>query len=340
MASRDDEAVTLLAEALESAGAPFVRTETADTHADLVLTLGTRRLPVQIERWAIFPEHAVRTNPAFRRTRDEDGFRVVVTDRIGQEARRALQDAGWGWLDRRGTLHLEGSGIFIHADVPPSVNRPGPREPLRTPAGLAVACALLGPAHHKSRCSHTRRRAGPVAEHGVGGAQGPTRRRPRRRRCQPPEHGTVLGGRRRVAQHAREPGRRPCSGGRNRQRVPLDRLRRCRTDDRVGSDRHPRGRRIRRTHRHPGGSGARLLRPDSRGSPTCAHTPRHHHTRRGPRHGPRRARSCSLLAPRRPQRRDLAMASRSSRRSISPKTPAEVARPGRLDSTEPWDPCW
>ena len=45
-----------------------------------------------------------------------------------------------------------GNGIFIHADVPPSVNRPGPREPLRTPAGLAVACALL---------------AQPTTDHGV-----------------------------------------------------------------------------------------------------------------------------------------------------------------------------
>ena len=143
MASRDDEAVTLLAEALESAGAPFARAETADTHADLVLTLGTHRLPVQIKRWAIFPEHAVRANPAFRAAADQHGFRVVVADRIGQEARRALQEVGWGWLDRRGTLHLEGNGVFIHADVPPSVDRPGPREPLRTRAGLAVACSLL-----------------------------------------------------------------------------------------------------------------------------------------------------------------------------------------------------
>lgn len=143
MASRDDEAVTLLAEALKAAGAPFERPEPPGVNADLVLTLGAHRVPVQIKRWAIFPEHAVRTNPAFRAAADQDGFRVVVADRIGQEARRALQDAGWGWLDRRGTLHLEGSGVFIHADVPPSVGRPGPREPLRTRAGLAVACGLL-----------------------------------------------------------------------------------------------------------------------------------------------------------------------------------------------------
>lgn len=143
MTSRDDEAVALLAEALTAAGAPVVRAESADANADLVLTLGVHRVPVQVKRWAIFPEHAVRTNPAFRAAADKDGFSVVVADRIGQEARRALQDAGWGWLDRRGTLHLEGSGVFIHADVPPSAGRKGPREPLRTPAGLAVACGLL-----------------------------------------------------------------------------------------------------------------------------------------------------------------------------------------------------
>ena len=143
MATRDDEAVALLAEALKAAGAPFVRAESADANADLVLMLGAHRVPVQIKRWAIFPEHAVRTNPAFRAAADQDGFHVVVADRIGDEARRALQGAGWGWLDRRGSLHLEGNGVFIHADVPPTLDRPGPRDPLRTPAGLAVACGLL-----------------------------------------------------------------------------------------------------------------------------------------------------------------------------------------------------
>lgn len=154
MAEHRDEAITLLTEALESAGAQTARPEPGDTGADLIFAMGTDRIPVQVKRWAVFPEHAVRTNPAFGKPADPTGIRVVVADRISHEARRALQDAGWGWFDRRGTLHVQGPGILIHTEVPSSWERPGPREPLAAPAGLAVACALL---------------ARPSGEHGVRG---------------------------------------------------------------------------------------------------------------------------------------------------------------------------
>jgi len=141
--SRADEAISLLEEALEAAGALTARPGPGDPSADLVLVLGTTRVAVQVKRWAVFPEHAVRANPAFRQQEDPSVVRVVVADRIGKEARKTLQEVGWGWLDLRGTLHVQGPGILVHAQVPSARERPGPRNPLAAPAGLAVACAML-----------------------------------------------------------------------------------------------------------------------------------------------------------------------------------------------------
>jgi hypothetical protein len=141
--SRAEEAISLLEEAFEAAGALTARPEPGDTSADLFLVLGATRVPVRVKRWAVFPEHAVRGNPAFRQQEDPFAVRIVVAERIGKEARQALQDVGWGWLDLRGTLHVQAPGILVHTQVPSEWERPGPRDPLGAPAGLAVACALL-----------------------------------------------------------------------------------------------------------------------------------------------------------------------------------------------------
>lgn len=143
MSTRGDEAISLLQDALEATGARAMRPEPGDATTDLVLHLGGARIPVEVKRWALFPEHAVRINPVFHQHADPSVLRIVVADRISTEARRALQDVGWGWLDLRGTLHVQGHGILIHTQVPSAWERPGPRNPLAAPAGLAVACALL-----------------------------------------------------------------------------------------------------------------------------------------------------------------------------------------------------
>lgn len=143
MNSRGDEAISLLQDALEAAGARTSRPEAGDASTDLVLDLGGAHVPVEAKRWAVFPEHAVRANPVFHQPADPSVLRVVIADRIGKEARQALQDVGWGWLDLRGTLHVQGPGILIHTQVPAAWERSGPRNPLAARAGLAVACALL-----------------------------------------------------------------------------------------------------------------------------------------------------------------------------------------------------
>lgn len=69
---------------------------------------------------------------------------VVVADRITVDARGRLRAAGWGWLDRRGHLHLRSPGILIDTEVEPSQrDQDVPDEPLRGRAGLAIAYRLL-----------------------------------------------------------------------------------------------------------------------------------------------------------------------------------------------------
>jgi len=143
MGSRTDEAISLLEDALAAAGAKTARPSAADSAADLLLVLGERRIPVQMKRWSTFPDHALLANPAFRQPSDPFTVRLVVADRIGERARQGLREAGWGWLDLRGSLHVQGPGVLIHSEVPAGWERPTPRDPLSTPSGLAVACALL-----------------------------------------------------------------------------------------------------------------------------------------------------------------------------------------------------
>lgn len=69
---------------------------------------------------------------------------ALVADRITSEAREMLDDAGWGWLDRRGHLRLRAPGVLIDTSVEPSAREDAPpREPIRGRAGLAVAYRLL-----------------------------------------------------------------------------------------------------------------------------------------------------------------------------------------------------
>ncbi len=143
MDSRSDEAISLLEDALAAAGAQTARPSAADSAADLLLVLGERRIPVQMKRWSTFPDHALLANPAFRQPSDPSTLRLVVADRIGERARQGLREAGWGWLDLRGSLHVQGPGVLIHSDVPATWERPTLRDPLSTPSGLAIACALL-----------------------------------------------------------------------------------------------------------------------------------------------------------------------------------------------------
>jgi hypothetical protein len=95
------------------------------------------------------------TGPADARRVVEEGQRsqvitdaqwVLVADHITPGARRILNEAGWGWLDRRGHFRLHGPGIHIDTDVAPLLDavdaRPA-RQALDTAAGVDTAAGLL-----------------------------------------------------------------------------------------------------------------------------------------------------------------------------------------------------
>lgn len=73
----------------------------------------------------------------------EDTIGVLVADRVTAEARQVLNEAGWGWLDLRGHLHVVGRGLFVDADVPAITEKLARHEPFTGQVGVEVAVALL-----------------------------------------------------------------------------------------------------------------------------------------------------------------------------------------------------
>jgi hypothetical protein len=86
------------------------------------------------------------TEEASRIGSDPDALWVLVADQISPGARRILNSAGWGWLDRRGHFRLQGRGIHIDTDVAPlrdDVDARPSRQVLDTVAGIDTAAGLL-----------------------------------------------------------------------------------------------------------------------------------------------------------------------------------------------------
>lgn len=69
---------------------------------------------------------------------------LLVADRIPRAARQRLQEAGWGWLDRRGHLALRAPGVIIDRELDPKRRATSAAvQPIAGLAGRAVAYALL-----------------------------------------------------------------------------------------------------------------------------------------------------------------------------------------------------
>jgi hypothetical protein len=141
------------------------RTRTDDLHAqameDLVAALtaagleiegaGARSLTVRfddvrfdIDVVPVAYGTAARAEDVVARLPDTRRVPVLVADRVTADARDRLADAGWGWLDRRGSLRVRGPAVLIDTNVPAAV-RPGqaPDDPVRGRAGIAIAYRLL-----------------------------------------------------------------------------------------------------------------------------------------------------------------------------------------------------
>jgi hypothetical protein len=71
---------------------------------------------------------------------------VVVAAAVPDATKAILREHGWGWLDRRGEIHLRAPGLVVHAtDIEPSLTEPAgvSRDPIRGRSGITTAAALL-----------------------------------------------------------------------------------------------------------------------------------------------------------------------------------------------------
>jgi hypothetical protein len=97
--------------------------------------------------------NTVRTwNTELESMRRETGQHVVgvlVAGAVPEATKAILRDHGWGWLDRRGEIHLRAPGLVLHStDIEATTPRtaPGGRDPIRGRAGITTAaCLLLDP---------------------------------------------------------------------------------------------------------------------------------------------------------------------------------------------------
>lgn len=117
----------------------------SDPGSDLELRVpGRKPLRVTVKAMAIPSADRVRD---LADRRPNDAVAVIVADQIPAPIRAELNEAGVGWLDRRGHLRLVAPGVHIDADVP-RLERAGSsersdREPIAGRSGLAAASGLL-----------------------------------------------------------------------------------------------------------------------------------------------------------------------------------------------------
>lgn len=135
---QDAAAVDDLDAALQELGVPFDRSS-----ARLAIRVGKRRVPVDLHSVAVASASSIRARINEARPAQ---LHFLVADRISRDARALLDDAGWGWLDRRGELALRvGDNYLIRSQVEalrgPARDRA--KGPIRSRAGIAYLAAAL-----------------------------------------------------------------------------------------------------------------------------------------------------------------------------------------------------
>lgn len=83
--------------------------------------------------------------PAFRVNRGKSGtIHMVVADQVPAALRPVLNDAGIGWLDRRGHLRLVTESLFIDTDIAPASRLDSKRSGAPAISGRSGLCAAMG----------------------------------------------------------------------------------------------------------------------------------------------------------------------------------------------------
>jgi hypothetical protein len=146
------EAELALLDALQAVGLEAQLAQSPDSRADIeVRTPDGRKVLVEAKYRTLaspdgLPRQLERYAEELRRLEVLEGKHVVgvlVADRVTEAARSILRNAGWGWLDLRGQLHLAVPGIYVHADIQSMREQTASTDPFGGRSGLEVSVELL-----------------------------------------------------------------------------------------------------------------------------------------------------------------------------------------------------
>jgi hypothetical protein len=114
---------------------------------ELILCLSTRRaggrILTQVKRASLVSVDSLGGQLGRRDVRQDSILIVLVADRVTEQARELLREAGWSWLDLRGHFHLVGASLFVDANFPRLSDAPGQSTPLAGRVGQEGAAFLL-----------------------------------------------------------------------------------------------------------------------------------------------------------------------------------------------------
>lgn len=137
-------AAELLADAANSVGLDFSSAYEHQGIAGYLALPGEDPIPVHLKRVSLVSAQGLTERLEDWELYSPPGcIRAVVADRITEDARTLLREAGWGWLDLRGHLRLAARGLLIDTDVPAARPRQRKAEPFSGNVGIEVAAAIL-----------------------------------------------------------------------------------------------------------------------------------------------------------------------------------------------------
>ena len=116
---------------------------TVDGIADLVVHLGGENQPLIVEVKHSPSPAGVRQ--LVTRYRHDPAHHILVANRLSSMDKEILEQAGWGYLDRRGHIRLWLDRVRVDTRIDPLIEVPR-RSPLDTGTGQAVAVCLLAAA--------------------------------------------------------------------------------------------------------------------------------------------------------------------------------------------------